>query len=363
MELHAPPRLLLHGLDTVQCCYYLTATPSTTINFEKLLAQREHLRLAQTRDPEPLILGGEEFLLSPNGSRSGYPLVISNRTCRIEFGEHIKPSFFVTYRSEALWNWSLRFLQYWFLAWARELGLEVVRPETLSRVDFTFDYHLPTIDFDEDSFVSLSTKDAQHRQDGLVQTFTFGRSDVVLRVYDKVAEVWQQSDKRWLFKLWERDTEVWRIEWQVRKKILRRFGIRTTEDLYDRYGDVLRYLVSEHDSLRSPTADTNRSRWPLHPLWDDLRSQIANLDCLGVYREERLRPPCDEQLARLVIQIYGYLKRAAALEALRTGKPILRPREVLAVLGPLLEALHDPFTWRLEVNKRIKQAELGRWSS
>jgi hypothetical protein len=362
MDQHTSPQLLLHGLDTVQCCYYLAATESATINFDRLLTQREELRLAQSRDPEPLVLAGEEFMLSPNGSRSGYPLVISNRSCRIEFGEHIKPSFFVTYRSEALWNWSLTTLQSWFLAWASELGLEAVSEETLSRVDFTFDYHLPAIDFDEDSFVSLSTKDAQHRQDGLVQTFTLGRSDVVLRVYDKVAEVSQQSDKRWLYKLWGRDNEVWRIEWQVRKDVLRRFGIRTVDGLHERYGDVLRYLVTEHDSLRLKTSDTNRSRWPLHPLWDDLRSQIANLDCLGVYREERLRPPCDEQMAKVAIQVYGYLKRVAALDAIKTGKPLGRPSEALRTLEPMLEQLHDSFAWRLDVSKRIKQIELG-WSN
>jgi hypothetical protein len=52
MDSDSTPRLLLHGLDTVQCCYYLRATPSATINFEQLLAQREHLRMAQARDPE-----------------------------------------------------------------------------------------------------------------------------------------------------------------------------------------------------------------------------------------------------------------------------------------------------------------------
>jgi hypothetical protein len=54
---------------------------------------------------------------------------------------------------------------------------------------------VPTLDFDEDSFVSLLEKDAKHREHGRPQTFTLGRGDVVLRVYDKVAEVRQQSDK------------------------------------------------------------------------------------------------------------------------------------------------------------------------
>jgi hypothetical protein len=93
-------------------------------------------------------------------------------------------------------------------------------PESVSRVDFSFDYSLPVVDFHEDCFVSLSSKDSQHREDGHVQTFTLGRGDVVLRVYDKVAEIKQQSDKVWLYLLWGQDANVWRLEWQVRKPIL-----------------------------------------------------------------------------------------------------------------------------------------------
>ena len=86
-------------------------------------------------------------------------------------------------------------------------------------------------------------------------------------MYDKVAEVEQQSDKVWFFILWGQDRDVWRIEWQVRKAVLREFGIVTVEDLRKCQGDLLRYLCAEHTTLRVPTGDEDRSRWALHRLW------------------------------------------------------------------------------------------------
>ena len=47
--------------------------------------------------------------------------------------------------------------------------------ESLSRVDFCFDYKLPEIDFTEDYFVSYSKKDSKHRECGVVQTFHLGQ--------------------------------------------------------------------------------------------------------------------------------------------------------------------------------------------
>ncbi|MEK7437991.1 MAG: hypothetical protein AAB150_14030 [Pseudomonadota bacterium] len=270
-------KLLLDGHDTVECCYYLQAPAGKGLDFERLGALREALRQGKSKDPRPITLGGVEFLLQRYGSSRGFPLVLSNADMSIECGEFNDPSFYVIYRSEALWRESAFALHERFLDWARSLGFVEYRPETLSRVDWTFDYYLPEIDFDEDSLVSLSAKDTKHRKDRQAQGFDFGVGDVRLRMYDKVAEIAEASLKVWFFDLWGRDTEVWRIEWQVRKELLRRFGIRTYADLQERQerqerqGDFLRYLAHEHDTLRIKTEDTNRSRWPLHPLWIDLQ--------------------------------------------------------------------------------------------
>ena len=159
------------------------------------------------------------------------------------------PSFFVTFRSEALWRDGPYQLHQRLLNWAASVGYVPAKPETMTRVDFCFDYDLPCMDFNEDHFLTLSSKDPQHREDGNIQTFTFGRSDVVLRVYDKVAEIAQQSGKVWLFFLWDQHENVWRIEWQVRKTVLRRFGIHTFQQLGDQAKPLLAYLAHEHDTL------------------------------------------------------------------------------------------------------------------
>lgn len=193
--------LLLAGIDTIECAYYLHPGTDSKLDFDALRAQKEAIRQSKHPESGVLSLGGKDFLLSANGTKSGYPFLISNQECSIQFGEFNTPSFFVKYSSFALWNKGAELLHEQFLDWASGLGLVVMRPEGLSRGDFAFDFHLEDIDFDEDSFVTVAAKDSQHRKNGKVQTFTFGRDEVVLRVYNKSDEVQEASGKYWLYLL------------------------------------------------------------------------------------------------------------------------------------------------------------------
>jgi hypothetical protein len=348
-------RRLIAGLDTVQAAYYLRPQVQGGFDFERLMVAKERLRADKSRKGELLRIGGESFLLQGYGSKSGYPLVLDHLDFTMECGEFNSPSFFVTYRSKALWEKGAKVLHEAFVNWAESVGLLIVRREKLSRVDFAFDYELPVPNFDSDSVVSLSAKDAQYRGDRKVQTVQYGKGDVVLRIYNKVVEIEEQSDKVWLFQLWSVDRDVWRIEWQVRKEVLKRFSIRTFEDLFAGYGDVLRYLASEHDTMRIPNADSNRSRWPVHPLWIDLIDQIESLPCQGVYREIDDQAAIREQLARLGVMLYGYCKRVAALVALRDRHEKVMFGEALHELRQMLESAHEPITWDVDVAaKRIQ---------
>ncbi len=355
------PKLLLHGLDTVQCAYYLTPPAVKHLDFAKLAIIKEQLRMDKSREPRAVTLGGTEFFLHPYGSSSGYPFVLTNEDIKVELGEFNYPSCFVTFRSQALWRQSATVLHDKFLAWATSLGCDVEQPESLSRVDFCFDYSLPTRDFDADSFVSQSDKDSQHREHGTIQTFTLGKGDVVLRVYDKVAEIRQQSAKVWFYELWGQDEQVWRIEWQVRKPMLKRFWIGTFADLQEYQGMLLRYLAEFHDTLRSRTEDSNRSRWPLHPLWTDLQQRITELHTLEPKHVEGKELVLDERLIRLTISIYGYLKRMAAVSCVKQGQSMMSEEEAYGLLGERLRQLFEPFSWKLDVQKRMKAIELGEW--
>ena len=355
------PKLLLHGLDTVQCAYYLSPPVSTQLDFAKLAVIKEQLRMDKSREPRPVKLGGMEFFLYPYGSSSGYPFVLTNEDFKIEAGEFNHPSFFVTFKSHSLWKHTAWTLHQQFLNWASAIGCDVQQAETLSRVDFSFDYALAERDFDADSFDSQSDKDSQHREHGTVQTFTLGKGDVVLRVYDKVAEIRQQSAKVWFYQLWGQEENVWRIEWQVRKPVLRSFNISTFVDLREQQGALLRYLADYHDTLRTQTQDSNRSRWPLHPLWADLQERIAALHILEPKQIDGKEMVLDERLIRLTISVYGYLKRMAAVSCVKEGQPMMSEEEAYGLLGERLRRLFDPLSWKLDIQKRMKAIELGEW--
>jgi hypothetical protein len=353
--------LLLHGIDTLQAAYYLTQQRPGEWGFAKLLQTRESLRQLGDRDGAPLTLGGMPFVLSSHGTSSGYPFLLAGEDFKIECGEFNTPSFFVTFRSHALWRESAPFLHEKFLRWAASVGFVPHKPERVSRVDFAFDYALPVVDFDEDCFVTRMHKDSQHRENGRVQTFTFGQGDIVLRVYDKVAEIEQQSAKVWFFLLWERDQDVWRIEWQVRKKLLRAFGISTMEEMGKLQGDLLRYLCEEQATLRVRGTDTNRSRWELHPLWEDLQGQVAALAHLGVCRLDGKAAALEERLFRCAQSVYGYAKGFAATHCVQRRKDTLPFEEALRLLLQRIEGLHDPLSWGIEVEKKRLAIESGEW--
>ena len=63
--------LLLFGHDTVECAYYLHPVAGPGIDFEALAEKKEAFRLAKTKDPMLVNLGGMDFLLQGYGVHTG----------------------------------------------------------------------------------------------------------------------------------------------------------------------------------------------------------------------------------------------------------------------------------------------------
>jgi hypothetical protein len=356
-------KFLLHGIDTIQCAYYLENINASGayIDYSVLTSQKESIRQSKKKDPLPIVLGNTEFLLHPYGSSSGYPIILSNSDFKIEMGEFNMPNFFVTFTSEALWRESASLLHEKFLGWADSVGYTPMIKESLSRVDFCFDYKLPEIDFNEDCFVSYSKKDSKHRECGTVQTFTFGKDDIILRVYDKIAEIRQQSDKVWFFALWGEESDVWRIEWQIRKPALKAAGIASFYELQERQGALLNYLAYDHDTLRQPNDDSNRSRWPLHPLWKDLQEKIDNLCSLPVHEGVGRETVLNERLMQIAISVYGYLKRVAAVSCIQQNAEQMSLNDSVIRIVEIIHKIYEPLAWQMDVEKRRKEMLLGKW--
>jgi hypothetical protein len=178
-----------------------------------------------------------------------------------------------------------------------------------------------------------------------------------LRLYDKVTEI-GLSGKTWFFQIWNCDKNVWRSEWQVRKAYLRRFGIRTISDLLDIQGDMLVWLSTNYATLRIPTADSNKSRWPLHPLWIDLQAQSANLPREGVVESLDTQAAIPERLILFGKIMVGYMKRITSLYAVLRGHPAPSFAEALDDLIVLLRQSYDRKTWHNDVGQLIDETRL-----
>ncbi|WP_304459279.1 hypothetical protein [Alicyclobacillus sendaiensis] len=112
--------------------------------------------------------------------------------------------------------------------------------------------------------------------------FSFGKTPVHVRIYHKDRELMlsqQDTKAKFFFRLWEANgwdvgRSVWRVEIEIRREALhqmhdgtRAYADMDVDEVVARFPTVLRYWLLSWLSLRQPTDDTNRSRWPLDETW------------------------------------------------------------------------------------------------
>ena len=120
-------------------------------------------------------------------------------------------------------------------------------------------------------------------------------------------------------------------------------------------------MAHEHDTLRIKGEDSNRSRWPLHPLWIDLQERIQAFNQTGIYRVIDDQAVLEQRRMTIAIAMYGYTKRLAAIDALLRQKKSLTIQEALQQSNYLIGQVHDGLTWGPDVSKRMDQMRLGQW--
>ena len=170
------------------------------------------------------------------------------------------------------------------------------RRNFVSRSRKRSDYHEP-----ENASLQHEASLTDHSS-GLVETgFDFSKRGVMsCTIYDKTREL-MKSGKDWFLDLWSspgrdwsvEDGSVWRVEFKFKRQTLHELkqgdvfhGIENAYDLADRL-PVLWAYASGHveggdDGLPDgwlrcvvPTGDSNRARWPTHPVWKLVQSAYS----------------------------------------------------------------------------------------
>ena len=358
--IHPEPRFLLKGIDSL----YVGYSPNfacSELRFEDLEREKALLLDDPSRRRRLIKLGGLTLAMSPSGAYP-YRYVLRNRDLTMKLAPKMYPGCYVEFSSEALWREGVEALHQQITRWIMLINASQTRQATISRIDISFDYHWPNADLQQDHFTSRAKKDSLWRKDNKAETFSFGTSDIVVRIYNKSAEIAQQSQKTWFYGLWGVKDHVWRIEFQLRKNILKDSGIQTMSQIKGPLRALILKIAENHTTLRIPNGDTNRSRWPLHPLWIDLLKQIENMDSSLGQRPFNGASALEYRRDKSLSSIAGNLKALAAIESMLTNgcKP-LSIEKTLELLHIYAEAEIHPVEWETGVQDRIEKYEVGQW--
>jgi hypothetical protein len=167
--------------------------------------------------------------------------------------------------------------------------------------------------------------------------YTFGSGHLLCRIYDKT-RLLRKVGETWLREIWEDldpDRPVWRVEFQFRRGVIRELSIDGEHPHSVADALAVRQALWEYGtewlSLRDPSADTNRSRWPVAPLWEQLRgvtigSPFSDLVRKRVAEADRLR------------LLQGFTGYATSLAARGYGRG---PDETLGNIAPDMKRYLD----------------------
>ena len=150
--------------------------------------------------------------------------------------------------------------------------------ENVSRSDLFVDF-IVEVDLEQIQLAQWVTRSKRHgtfHVDKVFTGYTFGLGgDISARLYDKTEEI-KKSGKIYLYDLWrdkgwEKGQRVYRLEFELKNRVLTEHDAKTIDKLLYRSGGLWRYCLLNWLKLTIPNPqDDTQSRWPLHPLWVEL---------------------------------------------------------------------------------------------
>lgn len=335
------------GFDGLDISYPLTIREEVAAKLE--LAKQESERA--NNDGGVYNHNGVQMLVSATGARGGFRYLCrtSGTTPMGETWKFKQPTcnkdvwgVSVSCNALPLALFGLTGVRAQIEATLERLGLDY-RPgtESIGRVDVCADVICPGLILDRNHIVCHSRSGISEYDDGgatshgrssRVETLTIGKNpNLQVSIYDKRADTIAKKKGYWV-EIWNdalarrglplvdlssrSASEVWRVEVRAFKQHLKkRWDVTTWADLRDRLPKILGTAMKKV-RLTVPTSDSNRHRWPNHPLWGlvsrefkddftDLASMADPGQILALLRAER-----DEMFEA---QIRGCMLNRAAL--------------------------------------------------
>ncbi len=279
----------------------------------------------------PVAIGSGDFTeimhVRSHGGQGGVRYFLDNDDFLIRVRPQSTWGVSVRYKSAGLWEHGVKPLSdRIFTALHAEGKPGCDKWATVKRVDFACDFHAPAFSPEMvwsimDALVSRMKFHPVGSSAG-VETITMGSmANLQIQVYDKGREIREVSGKDWMPELWARegydvpsdgqDRDVWRVEIRFSKNFLRDRGINYFDQAEENMADLVAEALYSN-RLTRPTGDSNRRRWPLHPLWTLAADAAAGDAMLPMGRMFTMRR--EELRRQLLAQAAGTMRAAGILE-------------------------------------------------
>ena len=301
------------------------------------------------------------FRIKPNGSQGFEWLLISNDfTLRIGkwATSKTRPNVMAELRSEMLWRLGPQTSCSYITTMLEAMGLDiaVVKP---SRVDFCLDILLTKSLWNKELIEYVVTRASERslymQNAKQLKGLSIGKGDIMARLYDKALEIKQVSNKAWMYDVWGIDEipqhkVMVRVEFQIRRAVLKDTHIETLSDLFEKQPKIWSYCTKEWLKFQD-NVDAYRKKRKTLEWWKIIQDGYENAQGATPAIREHILKLNIEQLAR---QAYGLILSIAACHKEIKKEP-LEKVELEDVLIIFLNCLTSMGKTPSEMNETIIQ--------
>lgn len=343
-------------------------------------AKRAAQALGNNGADHAVTVGGEEFLIAPNGGKAT-SYILRNDDVTLE----VRPSgtdstLGVKFTAAGLWEHGLPALQDRVRLMLMREAIRTRKAPTISTCHYAVDFYSPN--FTAEMVPGLQSNvimpsGCKAKEDGHVrthgnrariETMTIGsKSTLEIQVYDKGREIREASGKEWMVELWQREgyhppddgphRHIWRIETRFGKEWLRNRGVLTGADFHRLFPKLISEALNSRRLTVPKAGDCNARRWPMHPLW---------AEALAVAQAARAYAPLGRRFSMRRVELAALLKQQAHGVARAYSHLMVRKydratvEDLAADMPDALDAAPNGRTKDVELTFRYKLIEEAR---
>jgi hypothetical protein len=188
------------------------------------------------------------FIIKPNGTK-GFSWILSGADFTYKIANSMepnsRPNVMIEIRSEALWRLGPEEVIKIAFSIIEVNGGHIIEAKP-SRVDLCVDFLMNEKIWSQKLMkhaVTRATDFSPYYRHNKLTGIRIGKGVISARLYDKPLEIQQQSKKYWMFDIWgiteiPEGEKIIRIEFQLRREVLKDIGIKDTTDLFQKIDGV-----------------------------------------------------------------------------------------------------------------------------